>query len=415
MPPPRESTRRVLDIGLLTPACRGYNALDGGIATHFAELAAGLVDLGHSVRMLVVASQPLVPTRPRELDRVEFVPIAAGVPGWMRRLTRWHWPLDTLAGRWGAIRGAARALQREHARQRFDCIETDSSGLLALAYLRRGSRPPVVTRVSTTESQLAAHGGNAPRWHERVLQRWERRLVRASDVVVTHTAEHRREVAREFGLAAEQVRLLTLGIAVPPDLELRPADPTRPPRLLFVGRFEVRKGIDTLLAALPGLLAAVPGVTCRLVGRDYNGYWERHFWAENPVLERARVEFAGPVDAAALRNAYRDCDVLVAPSRYESFGLIYAEAMAWGKPVIGCRAGGIPEVVLDGETGLLVAPGDSDALRNALIQLLRDPAVRRRFGEAGRQRVQNCFSRGRLAQQSAALYAESIGDGCRAA
>ena len=410
-----ERAHSALDIGLLTPACRGYNAIDGGIATHFAELAAGLAELGHPVRVLVTSSRSAVPAPPPELAPVEFIRIPAEMPGWLHRLAGWHWPLHTLAGQRLRIRRAARILQREHARRPFNCIETDSSGLLALAFLRHSRRPPVVTRVSTTEAQLAAHGGNRPRWHERVLQRWERRLVLASDVIVTHTEAHRQQVSREFGLELDQVRLLALGIAIPADNELPPPGPARPPQFLFVGRFEARKGIDTLLAALPGVLAAVPGATCRLVGRDFDGFWERRFWAENPGVERARVDFAGPVDAPVLRAAYRECDVFVAPSRYESFGLIYAEAMAWGKPVIGCRAGGIPEVVLDGETGLLVAPGDCDGIRSALIQLLQDPILRRRLGQAGRIRVRDCFSRARLAQRSAALYAGVVKAFSRAA
>jgi glycosyltransferase involved in cell wall biosynthesis len=396
-----------LEIGLLTPACRGHNAVDSGLAAHFADLAAGLAELGHTVRVIATDASPRLPALQAELAAVSFLTVPVTMPAWLQRLTAWHWPLHTLAGRRLAIRRAARALRLAHAARPFHCLETDSSGLLALEYLRTSPRPPVVTRVATTTAQLVAHGGGRPRWHERVLQRWERHLVCESEMVITHTNEHRREIAREFGLETDRVGLIALGIALPAYDELPPPAPAdRPLRLLYVGRFEHRKGIDTLLAALPAVLFAVPTVTCMLVGQDYGGYWQQRFWTDHPGLDRHRVTFAGRIDAAQLRAAYRECDVFVAPSRYESFGLIYVEAMAWGKPVVGCRAGGVPEVVTDGETGLLTEPGDVDDLRAKLIRFLNEPSLRIRMGQAGRARVQIHFSRATLARHSAELYAE---------
>jgi hypothetical protein len=396
-----------LDIGLLTPACRGYNAVDGGIASHFADLAAALVELGHTVRVVATDASPILPALEADLAAVSFITVPVGMPPWLQRLTAWHWPLHMLAGRRFASRRAARILRVAHAARPFDCIETDSSGLLALDHLQSSRRPPVVTRVSTTAAQLVIHNGNRPRWHERILQRWEGRLVRTSDMVITHTNEHRREITREFDLESAQVRLIAHGIALPAEVELPPpATADRPPRLLYVGRFEHRKGVDTLLAALPAVLAAAPGATCLLIGQDPNGYWQQRFLADHSGLDCHCVTFAGKVDAAHLRAAYRECDVFVAPSRYESFGLIFIEAMAWGKPVVGCRAGGVPEVVTDGETGLLAEPGNIEDLRGKLIRLLRDPALRARMGGAARARVQAHFSRTTLARRSAELYAE---------
>src|SRR5262249_24343982 len=87
-----------------------------------------------------------------------------------------------------------------------------------------------------------------------------------------------------------------------------------------------------------------------------------------------------------LDSFYRDCTVFTAPSRYESFGLIYLEAMRWGKPVVACCAGGVPEVVRDGETGLLVPPGDAAALEAALSRLLADADLRTKMGSGARAR-----------------------------
>jgi glycosyltransferase involved in cell wall biosynthesis len=102
-------------------------------------------------------------------------------------------------------------------------------------------------------------------------------------------------------------------------------------------------------------------------------------------------------------------DVFVAPSRYESFGLIFLEAMRWGTPVVGTTAGGIPEIVRNGESGLLVQPENPIALAGALTSLLRDSELRRNLGMAGRRRAEEEFSVERMAQRVLELYQEATG------
>jgi glycosyltransferase involved in cell wall biosynthesis len=228
--------------------------------------------------------------------------------------------------------------------------------------------------------------------------------VRASDGLITHTLHHRDELCRAWQLPAAAFAIIPHGIAVPADDELiRPATGAAP-EVLFVGRFEHRKGIDVLLAAIPAIAAAHPTVRFTLIGHDPGGRCEAGWRAQHPQLAAERVKFLGQVSAARLRLAYRDCDILAAPSRYESFGLIYVEAMAWGKPVVACASGGTVEVVADGETGWLVAPGRADELAARLLDLLRDDARRGQFGRNARLRVQRLFSRTALAARSAAYY-----------
>jgi glycosyltransferase involved in cell wall biosynthesis len=83
--------------------------------------------------------------------------------------------------------------------------------------------------------------------------------------------------------------------------------------------------------------------------------------------------------------------------------------MRWGTPVIGTRAGGIPEIVEDGESGLLVSPGNRAELADAIVALLEDEGRRRRIGEAGRRRVEAEFSAGRMAERAVAFYEQAIG------
>ncbi len=395
------------NIGLLAPACRGFNALDGGIGSYMADLAVGLAAQGHSVRVITARPASDAPA-PQAFPGVRFVTFDETIPRWLHHLVRWRWQAHTAASWLWKSRQASAALRAAHAAEPFDCIETSSSGLLPLFLLRSKHHPPVITRVATTAAQLVAHNAGPSRWLDRCEQRWEHEIVRRSDALLTHTALHCGEMIRQWNLPPSSVHLVPLGITMPPDSELPATSHDYPPRVLYVGRFEHRKGIDVLLAAIPAVLAFAPATTFDLVGHDANDYWQQRFWRENPLISRERVRFHGKADAATLLAAYRDCDVFVAPSRYESFGLIYVEAMAWGKPVIGCRAGGIPEVVTDGVNGLLAEPDDIAGLRDALLRLCLDPGLRALLGAQARRSAVERFSRDVFARNSAELYAQIV-------
>ena len=149
------------------------------------------------------------------------------------------------------------------------------------------------------------------------------------------------------------------------------------------------------------MLAEAPDARFTLVGDDaiqtkgerLRTRFERR-WAGTGVL--ARVAFTGRLDDDALAARYAACDVFVAPSRYESFGLTMLEAMIFAKPCVGLNAGATPEVVLDGETGLLVASEDVAALTEAIVALALDPERRTAMGRAGRARYEALFTAERM-------------------
>jgi glycogen synthase len=185
------------------------------------------------------------------------------------------------------------------------------------------------------------------------------------------------------------------------DLAARPRSeppPSGRPRLLFVGRLESRKGIDVLFAAARDVMLRYPSATLDVVGNDaipgpdgrpYRLGFESDA-ANDPI--RDRVRFHGTVGEAELRGFYAACDILVAPSRFESFGLVLLEGMIFGKPVVGCRVGGMPEVVGDEEGGLLAEIDDAASLASCIDRLLGDPTLRERLGQAGRLRYERRFS-----------------------
>ncbi len=177
-----------------------------------------------------------------------------------------------------------------------------------------------------------------------------------------------------------------------------------------MGRLEKRKGVDTLLACLPAVLDEFPGVSVVLAGRDdlpgEGGQTFRAAFEGSADGRRlaGRVHFLGRVSDEQLARLYADCDIFVAPSRYESFGLILLEAMMFAKPVVGGDVGGVREIVTDGDSGLLVPPGDATALGEALRSLCRSPDLRHRLGQRARVVYEERFTIERMTRRTNEFY-----------
>ncbi len=172
------------------------------------------------------------------------------------------------------------------------------------------------------------------------------------------------------------------------------------PLVLSVGRFHEQKDQETLLRAWGAVTSARPGAVLALVG---SGPLE----ADLRELARAagvagEVRFLPP--RRSLDAAYADADLFVLSSRWEGLPYVVLEAMARGLPVVSTSVDGVPEAVTDGSTGLLVPPGDPAALTAAVCRLLSDPALRIRFGAAGRARIARDFSLAGMIERLAAVY-----------
>lgn len=160
--------------------------------------------------------------------------------------------------------------------------------------------------------------------------------------------------------------------------------------LLTIGRLVERKGIDTVLAALPALSRAHADLVYVIVGDGPDKARIESLVAEHGV--QAQVRMLGRVPFDRLLDYYNLCDVFVMPSRsdehdVEGFGIVFVEASACGKPVVGARSGGVTDAVIDNETGFLVPPNDADALGQKLGELLRDPQKAQEMGARGRAHV----------------------------
>jgi glycosyltransferase involved in cell wall biosynthesis len=154
--------------------------------------------------------------------------------------------------------------------------------------------------------------------------------------------------------------------------------------IVGLGRLEPVKGFQLLVKALPAILSGVPSARLLLVGEGSLRPALVNDARALGVADRLTFVGAQPEGAHFLAAA----DLVVVPSLNEGMGRVLVEAMALGRPVVATRVGGIPAVVVDGETGRLVAPDDPAALARAVNELLKDPGLRQRMGEAGRRRAE---------------------------
>jgi hypothetical protein len=179
-------------------------------------------------------------------------------------------------------------------------------------------------------------------------------------------------------------------------------------RLLFVGRLEARKGVDTLLESAVALAGTGADFELRLVGDDSlagptGATYREAFESDHPELAD-RVSFLGRVDNETLRDEYSTCDVFVAPSRFESFGLILLEAMMFSKPVVATDIGGMREIITDGVSGVLVQPDDPTELVAALRRLIDSRKLRDRIGRGGRDAYAASYTLDKMAESAERFY-----------
>jgi len=161
------------------------------------------------------------------------------------------------------------------------------------------------------------------------------------------------------------------------------------PRIGILGRISPEKGLEKLFVALRQLRDM--SWLCRVFGKDEeHGKYRQQLVVMIQDLEMEdRVEWCGYDED--LKRVLYGIDILAMPSVMESFGRVAAEAMACGIPVVAFSVGGLNEVIVNGETGLLAPPGDVDGLAAALRRLVVDPVLRRKMGAKGRERARNLF------------------------
>ncbi len=257
--------------------------------------------------------------------------------------------------------------------------------------------------VVTTQGERTMDAGRL--YEKSLVANWTLRRLLAHADYVTACSEQTLDDARQFsGLPlAGKSRAVYNGIA-PDEFEASSAPFAHPkPYILGIGRIVPQKGFDVLLAAYARLVQARPNAPDLIIAGD--GPERERLGAQADALGlTGRAHLIGRADRAAAVALFRGCTIFVLPSRQEPQGIVNLEAMICGKPVVASRVGGVPEIVLDGETGLLVPGEDAPALARSLDALLADPARAQALGKAGRERAWSQFTWARIADQYFDIY-----------
>ena len=232
------------------------------------------------------------------------------------------------------------------------------------------ARKPVVVTLPGTDMELARRAPRPAGW-----------MLRRARIALP-VAEAFADQARKLG--ARDVRVIPTGLELPAE----PGEPADPPEVLYAGRLSEEKGVEELAAAAEGLNLVVAG----------DG-------PLRPLLPQAR----GMVARQELYALMERASVVVCPSRRDGLPVVCAEAMAHARPVVASAVGGLPDMVRDGETGLLVPPGDPVALRAAIDRLLADDDLRRRLGRAARSRIAELCDWDRVLDRTIAAYEDAVG------
>ena len=230
------------------------------------------------------------------------------------------------------------------------------------------------------------------------------RILRSADWVTCVSAASLAQARKLAPEITPRSSFIYQGVKVP-DLQPEPL-PTESPRLLCLGRLDGVKGFDLALAAFASIAARFPRARLVIAGDG----------PERPELERQAaelglgdaVEFSGWAAPDAVPALINSATVVVMPSRSESFGLVALEAAMMARPVVATRVGGLVEIVVHQQTGLLVEPEDSSALAEAIASLLNHPQTATHMGKAARQRAQEVFSWDRYVEAYDTLYQRLI-------
>jgi len=299
----------------------------------------------------------------------------------------------------------------------------------ALAEIMARERPRVVQLAMASEGYLGllmkrwlrlpfviyAHGNEIL---EAMQSEWDkpRFALRSADRILANS-RFTKDLVHKIGVEPDKIDIVHPGCDTD---RFRPQEPRQGLRrallggrdhdriVLTIGNLVARKGHDMVIRALPRLCRTIPNVTYLIVGDGpYRTNLER-LAAATGVADR--VVFAGRIPDDDLPDVYALGDVFIMPSReqadlcdVEGFGLVFLEANACAKPVVGGRSGGIPDAIVEGQTGFLVDPHDPEAVAVTLARVLGDRELAQRLGQQGRERVVGEFAWSRVADRVQAI------------
>ena len=394
----------------------------GGVGAYSYLHANTLAELGHDVEVVALtAANVTVPppvlngaipgaTYNIKLHRVPWSNSLSELKIVEKLLPFSHYLLKCVAGLW-------KTFYRIHAEKPFDVVEAPEH--LAEALFPSLTKVcPLVVRLHTPQFKIVDEGFHnlTPNFDQQLTGMLERTSILQADLITSPSENLAKYVCNDTGLLLNSIVM----IPNPVDADKFHPDGTKTfapdgrVTVLFAGRLEERKGIYQLIDAIPDVVREYPNVRFILLGKDTEtgvGHTSAKRVLEGKLESSGctkDVQFINHVNLEEMPACYRSSDICVVPSLYDNAPYTVLEAMSCGKPIVGASSGGIPEYLLNNVTGILVQPGDVQALSQALLVLLKDENKRREMGEAARRRILTVYDKKEVAIKTVDAYQVAI-------
>ena len=293
--------------------------------------------------------------------------------------------------------------------QAIDIIEATDWGLDAWDYMSERQVPVCV--------RLHGYPGFKDEYDKNTLKTWpkkyiywrmQRNQILSADVVTGVSKSYNNFVRMAWNIKEKDIQIIPIAI----DLNLfHPGVvPRRNQFVLFVGRLEKSKGIETLSDSISMILTYAPDIKFYFAGEDHKCDDNRQTWSQYLINKHGvnKIIYLGVIQPAELIKYYQTAILCVVPSLYEPGGTVVFEAMACGCPVIASGVGGLEEVIRDRQTGLLVPPGDALALASGLTELLQNRPLRQNISQNALRLIRKYFDINIIARQTADVYVDAI-------
>ncbi len=389
---------KVLKIGLVCPGGFETGAF-GGIARYTISLAHGLVRMGHEVALLT-------PSPTKELQNLQEMKVVhlrlPQIPGGGFELTRW---------RFGMSLAVRRGLLDLMKNQEVDIVEAPDWGAASL--LSGDFRDlPIVVRLHTPLELISRF---EPQYYSRrprdlmFSSKLERIASRGSVMISSPSSCLAEFATHAWSVPPDKIQVIPNGVDVEEIKRLQGArtEPSLVPIILFLGRLQQIKGIDVLLQVARDVVEEGIEVQFDLVGR-LTGYAKSRI-ADLDDNHLQQIRFVGPVDHRAAIERMYSSNIVVVPSLFENFPLVCLEAMACRRAIAAARVGGIPEILEEGRLGLLFESGNAAQLKDAIVQLLEDKTLARRYGALAHDAAVRRYDLKECCRRSMALYERMLG------
>lgn len=360
----------------------------GGVGTYSETLANALTERDVEVHV-VLYGDPRPAEVPENVGRVHihFVDLP-----WIRYFS------SAFPGLWQSWRLASfvRALDQRYRFDVFEMYNDEGVTLFPVVLFRNRT----ILRMHSSLKQHIIHKGQPFNWKRRFSVWMDLVAVRAARHWVTHSEFHASEMAAEYDLERSDVIVIPHSTRYGSSVSSASGDAV----VAYIGSLDRRKGIDIFLEASPAILKSCPSARLLLIGRD-TGFSSGKSWKEwfsEVYGHDPRVEFVGSVSDDVLLKLWDSFQILVVPSRYESFGLAVIEGFSHTKAVVTTRAAALPEVA--GEAAIVVDPNNSAQLAEAVISLIEDPVKAAKVAALGHERYLQRYTPELFADCITALY-----------